>query len=208
MFKRTMIALFSLGVVMALFGITEAGCLRMSNGTQYCAAWITGSEICQVNIQGHIDSDQPTVRCSASAIEGVSFCLNPASKSRKGALQGQAFTLTVPLEATTDVQSCNKQTGICSAEIALDPDPETTPGLCTNENWVFVTLTAAHFTGRVDVCTSGLLLDALGNPILDSSGNAQCVDAAAPGTLIESCTVDLEGYRPGDRRAYTCVPAS
>src|SRR5688500_13225982 len=100
MLKRTVIAVFSVGVLTMLAGVADAGCIPLSNGTRYCAAWITGSEICQVDIQGRIDTDLPTVRCTASSVEGTTFCLNPAVKSQKGALQGQAFSLTVPLTGT------------------------------------------------------------------------------------------------------------
>lgn len=199
MLKRTVvIALFLLGVVTMLAGVVEAGCMTLSGGTRYCAAWITGSEICQVNIQGQIDQDLPTVRCTASGIEGTSFCVNPASNSRKAS--GKAFHLTVPLTQSADVQTCSKKTGICSAAIELDPNPETTPGLCINENWQFVTLTAASFTGKVEVCPRGIA-----NPEAGSDVATQCVGGDAPLTLVENCTVDLTGYRPGDNRTYTCT---
>jgi hypothetical protein len=209
MFKRTVvIAVFFVGVIAALSGVAEAGCMTLSGGTRYCAAWITGSEICQVNIQGSINRDVDTVRCTASAIQGTSFCLNPASKSRKGALQGQAFNLTVPLSATSDIQTCTKNNGICSAAIELDPDPDT-PGLCTNDNWVFVTLTAATFTGTVEVCPNGIVNPSA--PVNDPNSPSSDLCGAnndPPLTMVENCTVDLAGYQPGDNRAYSCTCAS
>jgi hypothetical protein len=213
MFKRTVvIALFFVGAVAVLSGVAEAGCMTLSGGTRYCAAWITGSEICQVNIQGSINKDAETVRCTASAVQGTSFCLNPASKSRKGALQGQAFTLTVPLSATTDIQTCTKNNSICSATIELDPDPETTPGLCTNANWEFVTLTAATFTGTVEVCPNGIVNPSA--PVTDpnnppsSDSNLCGPNSDPPLTMVENCSVDLTGYQPDDNRAYSCECAS
>ncbi len=202
MLKRTVvIALFLLGVVTMLAGVVEAGCMTLSGGTRYCAAWITGSEICQVDIKGQIDQDLPTVKCTASNIVGTSFCLNPAVKSQKGALSGQAFTLDFPLSLTTDIQTCSKKTGICSAAIELDP-PADTQGLCINDNWNFVTLTAATFTGKVEVCPKGIA-----NPFAAPSEPTQCVGGDAPLFIIENCSVDLTGYRPGDNRAYTCTCA-
>src|SRR5262249_23774718 len=115
MFKRLMlIGLFTMSVVTMSGIAANAGCIPLAGGGQYCASWITGSEICNVQISGLgnciPDVNCPVVTCSAfgrtplnnlcnpdtldpvnCGLTGTAFCINPALQAPK--TQGNSFTL-------------------------------------------------------------------------------------------------------------------
>jgi hypothetical protein len=72
-----------LGLSMVAMFTTEAnaGCITLSSGGRYCAAWITGSEICNLTIQGVTPDAETFVLCTVdvpfgeSGIPGTAFCL-------------------------------------------------------------------------------------------------------------------------------------
>ena len=80
MVRRLLMVLSALGLV-AMFAVdANAGCITLSGGSRYCAAWITGSEICNVTIQGLTDNEA-TVTCTVdelspgAGVPGTAYCV-------------------------------------------------------------------------------------------------------------------------------------
>ena len=228
MHKQIMIGVFTLALVAILW--TEGGaqtCLRWRNigGSQTCLSWTTGSEICDAVSTGvgginHCDATLgtcPAITCSAfgtvdvglgcnpniadprCGIKGIAFCVNQPGNS--GTAQGNSFTLETFLTQTEAIDTCSKN-GKCLNSIELNP--EDTGNICRNPNWHLLTFTALEFNAGVVVCRGGYDVNQHCCDDSQRNPNGTCSTAGAEASLVQRCTVDLTGYRPGDKRRYIC----
>jgi hypothetical protein len=198
--KWSAIVLVALVAVVApvLFaGVVDAGCIPCGSGCRYCAAWITGSEICRVSIQGSVERDVPVVLCEVSNATGLSFCLNPDSRTPQA--QGRPYHLEQLVSIQQDPIVCTKNGSKCVSEIELDPTVAEFPDLCINPNWEFITFTAQSFTAKVTVCPDGFQSDGAGGFFCPGT------PLNAGFSLTETCTVSLDDYKPGTTKNYNCV---
>src|SRR5687768_6333430 len=79
--SRVFMILLGLSMVATFATDAIAGCITLSGGGRYCAAWITGSEICNLTIQGLTPDAETFVQCTVdvpfgeSGIPGTAFCV-------------------------------------------------------------------------------------------------------------------------------------
>jgi hypothetical protein len=234
MLKRLVIALLGVSLFGILTSDANAGCIPLSNGQLYCAAWITGSEICTVTIKGGGSCtpgvDCPIVTCSVfgrtdvgnglcpnpdvldpdCGLAGTAYCINPASKASKA--QGNSFTLDQTLtQLLSDTFECSLKGSKCSASTELDITDAECPDCCVNPNWVLLTFTTPDFNASACVCPTGAD-PVTGACCADSKRNPDgtCVGTVPATCLNENCTVDLTNYKPGTSLTYTCssLPSS
>jgi hypothetical protein len=230
MIKRLMISLFAMGLIAIAGSEVNAGCTNIG-GTQVCAKWITGSEICAVTMKGGGSCtpgvDCPVVTCSVfgrtdlgdglcdpttldpeCGLAGTSFCVNPDSKATNA--QGNSFTLDQNVVQTlSNTFECRLKGSKCSASSAkLDISDAECPECCINPNWLLLTFTTPDFNASACVCPNGAETIS-GACCADSKRNPDgtCVGTTiAPTCINEHCKVDLTTYKPGTTLTYTCNP--
>lgn len=195
-------------------------------GTKCCTCWRTGSEICDTEVTGlgNIKNCIPGVNCPVvtcsvygtadlgdgscnpdtldpdCGIEGIAYCVNPAGNSSKA--NGNPFTLETTLSATASIDRCDKN-GKCQKSIEVNPDD--CPGCCINPNWQFKTFTATKFNGEVCVCPGGYSTDGECCGDTERLLGGSCATAGEEVCVVQQCTANLNGYKPGQSLPYDCV---
>ncbi len=195
-------------------------------GTKCCTCWRTGSEICDTEVTGlgNIKNCIPGVNCPVvtcsvygtadlgdgscnpdtldpdCGIEGIAYCVNPAGNSSKA--NGNPFTLETTLSATASIDRCDKN-GKCQKSIEVNPDD--CPGCCINPNWQFKTFTATKFNGEVCVCPGGYSTDGECCGDTERLLGGSCATAGEEVCVVQQCTANLDGYKPGRSLPYDCV---
>jgi hypothetical protein len=202
MLKRSAIGLIAVAGVVIFANVSDAAC-TVIGGKTVCWSGTTRSEVCHLEVRGSIvdDPEIAVARCTASDLVGKSFCLNPQSRAQKASLIATSFTLEGTfLSDISAVASCSRREGKCFADIELDFDQTTAQqlDLCTNDNWQFITFTAESWTMTGDVCPSGFAT------LPEWPALPTCLGGEEAIRLVQTCTVDLTGYRPGDIRPYAC----
>jgi hypothetical protein len=194
----------------------NAGCATIG-GKRICAAWITGSNIDTISVNGigntpgqilaavggtvstagsnpncnETSSNFPT-EADNCAVEGIAFCINHGGNAAKA--QGQPFRLEAVLQGTALFQSCVRN-GKCTGSVTLDATDQQV--VCQNPNWQLLTFTATKYKGKSQHCTTSWNL-AVDPP--------QCIDGGEVRTLVESCTIDPNTVKPTGGQPITCVP--
>jgi hypothetical protein len=220
MTKRIGLAFLTFGVVALLSSYADAGCINLSSGGRYCAAWITGSEICFGRATGISQDSQ--ILCQAGGtfvppltdpptesdacnndfnnfptgtdqcgISGLAFCTNHGNFFNPGG--NSPFTITNPISGVTNLFGCKKN-GTCDFTIELQVPQSFAATICPNRNWT-LDFTAEEFKARSCVCEHGSYTFPSGQlPVC--SGIETC--------QVELCQVDLTGFQPHETRTYSC----
>jgi len=226
MCKRFMwVGLFTMSVVAMLGTKVNAGCIPLGGGGQYCADWITGSEICNGKAAGikkvcdqagncnakvlcaaggtfDASTGLPTAHCNATDSFFPTAADNCGIEGVGFCLnpadkssQGQPFILNTILAGVAEPFECTKN-GSCKFTAELIP--ESKRGACVNPNWRLVDFTAAEFKAKSCYCPGSY----------NTATPPECMPSDPSGVetcLKELCTVDLTGFQVGETRPYSCT---
>jgi hypothetical protein len=233
--KFTLMALFGLGMVVLLANDASAGCIKLSSGGQYCASWITGSEICGGKAAGVqklcTDNNDPStcvgeVLCQAGGT--FTFVNNTPVQTDLCNDTTSYFPLTTDNCAISGIAFCVNNAGKASH---AQGQPFTFDGVLTGATNTF----SCTRNGKCTFTNVELL------PSTEDLSQVQCINpnwtavdftaaefkakscfcsgtynlSTDPPTcstspdgetcLIEKCTVDLTDIKINDTRAYICT---
>ena len=195
-------------------------------GTRCCSCWKTGSEVCDTEVTGlgNIKNCIPGVNCPVvtcsvygtadlgdgscnpntldpdCGIQGIAYCVNPAGNASKA--QGNPFTLETVLSGSANIDKCDKN-GKCTRSIEINP--EDCPDCCINPKWQFKTFTATKFNGEVCVCPGGYSTEGECCNDIERLLDGSCATAGEEVCLVQQCTANLTGYKPGRSIPYDCT---
>ncbi len=220
MFRKLAVTVMGLSLIVVSVGLLEneanAGCATIA-GKRVCAAWITGSNDDTITVNGignnpgqilaavggtvspggnnpncnETSSNFPT-EADNCGVQGVAFCVNPASNSPHA--NGQPFTLDAVLEGTALFASCVKN-GKCTGTISLDATSEQVT--CINPNWELKTFTATKYKGKSAHCSTSWNVNA--DP-------PQCINGGEVRILVELCSIDPSLVKSTGGQSIPCTP--
>jgi len=217
--------MWSLFFVIVGIGLVEheamAGCIPLAGGGQYCASWITGSNIdnqkaagigkicgpggtnCVSQILAAVGGTIGTSpNCNTTngfptdqdncGVQGIAFCVNKGGNANKA--QGQPFTLSAILEGISNFTTCQKN-GTCVGSVALNAGSDQVT--CQNPNWQLVTFTATLYKGKSAYCTTAWQRD-------PTTGEFVCINGGTVTILVELCQIDPSTVTPTGGQLITC----
>jgi hypothetical protein len=216
MFKRVMISVFAttgVAMLVATLGTeANAGCIPLSNGGQFCAAWLTGSEICAGTVAG-FGNCLKNGTCQVLCAAGGTFLSDGTTHS--GACNNNAdnFPLATDNCFLTGTGTCTThggkfndpdntgqpfiiegpisstvevfkcdKNGRCQFFNELQPSSE---GTCPNRNWT-LDFTANEFKGLACACEGGTYGQTTSTGLPECSGVETC--------QLQRCTLSGSNY--------------
>jgi len=224
MSRQLVVAIVALFLVIVGVGLVEneamAGCIPLAGGGQYCAAWITGSNIDNQSAAGVgkicgpgrtncvsqlLAATGGTVGSSPNCnttngfpseldncgVQGIAFCVNPGGNAQKA--QGQPFTLNAIIEGVSSFTTCQKN-GRCTGSVTLSAGPDQV--VCQNPNWNVVTFTATLYKGKSAYCTTFWDL---------STDPPTCANGGTATILVELCQIDPSTVTVTGGQKITCT---
>jgi hypothetical protein len=224
MSRRLVVTVLVLFIVIVGVGLVEneaqAGCIKLAGGGQYCAAWITGSNIdnqsvagvgkicgpggtnCVSQILAAVGGTQGTSpNCNTTngfpleidncGVQGIAFCVNHGGNANKA--QGQPFTANAILEGVSSFTTCDKN-GKCLGSVTLSAGSDLV--VCQNPNWDLVTFTATLYKGKSAYCTTFWDM---------STDPPTCANGGTVTILVELCQIDPSTVTVHGGQKVTCT---
>jgi hypothetical protein len=164
MFKRVMIGLFAMSVVMVLWTEANAGCVAFG-GSLFCADWLTGSVKCKVKTtrpKCTFHPEQCEVSCTATNThfpKGFAFCQKDYGYKDYG-YKVTRRACNIPFSLSSDVshfdsEDCEFHNGhkVCKKTLQLFPRAPEGCNTCCNDGETCVDFTpkAMDTTATIDI---------------------------------------------------------
>jgi len=229
MSRQLVVAILALFLVIVGVGLTKneamAGCIPLASGGQFCADWLTGSEVANT-IEHGIGNvcGQAHANCTAQVLAAAGGILsiggsNPLCNATNGnfppasagcGFPGIAFCVnpagnsskangeSFTLFAVLEsAQAVGAVAKNGSATQKTTLVASNTEVVCRNPNWTLQTFTATQFKAKVAFCTQPW--DLTQDPPVCTNGGIQTI-------LVELCQIDPNLINPQGGQGYTCVP--
>jgi hypothetical protein len=227
--KCTMLGVLSMVIVLKFATEASAGCIPLGGGGLYCAAWLTGSEVCATLTTGlgHIEDcmpgkNCPVVTCSVFGTVDTGRGCNPKKLDSRCGIKGLAFFKQSECNQWYgENRDCPGKPFILKSvlseqkNITLDTTCNEKGAFLTTielepEDKNFITFTAQEFNAEACICPGGFSHTKPYQCCADGdrSPYGGCVRKGEEVCVRERCTANLQGYRPGQSIPYQCPPLS